>query len=244
MSQTRSGPGAPRIRHEEHLPPTAVGQLRRLCGLLQELLPSLRGVVLHGSAATSGFEPDRSDLDVLAFADPDPATGELAELAAGLVEITLAPHPLEFSLVPLQALAHWTHPCRHLLHFGDNSVERFRAGDFAPQSETDEDLTMHLVVARARGLDLLGSFPPGDLPVIPERDFLAAVLSDFEWAAARGSRLAGYALSNAARTLAFLREGLVLSKTEGRAWCAEQGLDEGSLVAVATRELRARMVSV
>ena len=65
-------------------------QLRSLCELLQKTLPSLCGVILHGSAATSGFEPDRSDLDVLTSTTSDPATAELAALGTGLVEITLA----------------------------------------------------------------------------------------------------------------------------------------------------------
>ena len=143
--------------------------------------------------------------------------------------------------MPVQALKHWSHSCRHLLHFGDNTADRFRAGDFAPQSKTDGDLTMHLVVAHAHGLDLLGGFPPLDMSSMPKRDFLVALQSDFEWAKAKGNALAVYALSNAARTLAYLREGTVLSKVEGRAWRAKQGLDEHSLVAVSNAELRTRI---
>ena len=50
------------------IPESAVVQLRALAQLLERNLEGLlRGVILHGSAATAGFELHRSDLDVLAI---------------------------------------------------------------------------------------------------------------------------------------------------------------------------------
>lgn len=223
--------------HEDRIPPSAVIQLRRLCSLLRRSLTTLEGVILHGSAATTGFEPGRSDLDVLAIVSGNTDAEELAQAGRGILTISADPHTLEISVVALRHLKNWRHPCPHLLHFGEEQRARYESGEFAPLSETDDDLTMHLVVARARGIDLLGTFQLTELPEIPRLDYLSAILSDFEWAEKRDTDLTDYVFSNACRTLAYLREGVVLSKSEGRQWCTDRGVDAATVVAVVKREL-------
>ena len=223
---------------DDRVHPSAVGQLHGLCARLKDALPSLEAVVLHGSAAMAGFEPGRSDLDVRGVVRGQPGNDELAATAQAFLTVSGNPHPLEVSVVSLGDLEDWRHPYTCLLHFGEEERERFASGSFAPRGATDPDLAMHLVVARARGIDLLGAFDLARLPEVPRVDFLAAVLSDFEWAAGHGGRLADYVLSNACRTLAYLREGVVLSKLEGRRWCADRGIDTGSVVATVVREVR------
>ena len=222
----------------DQIPPSAVDQLQRLCGLLRQSLPTLGGVILHGSAASSGFEPDRSDLDVLAVVKADPEKQDLAQVGKGILMISGDPHPLEFSIVSYHALVNWQHPCPHLFHFGEEHRERFESARFLPQSPTDDDLAMHLVVARARGIDLTGTFPVNELPQIPRSDYLSAILSDFEWAQDQDEDLSGYVFSNACRTLAYLKDEVILSKTEGRQWCADRDIDTATVVENVTRELR------
>ncbi len=231
------------LLHKDRIPPTAIDQLRRLCRLLDRSLSSLNGVILHGSAATSGFESTRSDLDVFAIVDKrDLDHQEMSQVGTGILAISGDPHPLEFSIVARHSLVNWQHPCPHLMHFGEEKRARYEQGVFGPQSPTDEDLTMHMVVARRRGIDLLGTFPVTELPMIPRTEFLKAILSDFVWAQNQDEDLADYVLSNACRTRAFLREGLVLSKAEGRQWCAERGIDPATIVAEVTAELQREVV--
>ena len=231
------------LRQEDRIPPSAVNQLQRLCDLLGQSLPTLRGVILHGSAASSGFEPGRSDLDVLAIVDADPDAQELGQVGEGILKISGDPHPLEFSIVSHDALVSWQHPCPHIFHFGEGHRERFESARFLPESPTDDDLAMHLVVARERGIDLAGSFPVSHLPVVPRSDYLAAILSDFEWAQERDEDLSDYVLSNACRTLAYLQHEVILSKSEGLQWCAERRIDDATVVENVIRELR-RMVAL
>lgn len=226
------------LHQEDLIPLSAVNQLRLLCSLLKESFPSLEGVILHGSAATSGFDANRSDLDVFAIVDCDPELHQLAQAGAGILQISNAPHPLEFSVISMRHLECWKHPCPHVMHFGEDMRKRYQQGQFAPQSLTDDDLTMHMVVARSRGIDLLGTFPVSKLPMVPRTDFLTAVLSDFEWAYKQQEDLGSYVLSNACRTLAFLRDGVVLSKSEGRLWCEERGIEIDNIVAEVMNELR------
>lgn len=231
-----------RLNDEDRIPASAVPQLRRLCTLLRKSLPSLSGVILHGSGASSGFDPERSDLDVLVIVDGEPLAIALQKVGREVLTLSGAPHPLELSILSSSALQRWHHPCPHLFHFGEDKRQRFSAGLFAPEASHDEDLTMHLVVARERGIDLLGSFPVGGIPAIPRADFLAAVLSDFEWAETQSVDLSDYMFSNACRTMAFLREGLVLSKSEGRQWCEDSNIDKSSIVPLAMEGLRKELV--
>ena len=109
---------------------------------------------------------------------------------------------------------------------------------FAPLSPTDEDLTMHLAFAKARGLDFLGTYPVETLPDIPREDYLTAIMSDFEWATRVDEDLDQYMFSNACRTLAYLQEGLILSKTEGVQWCRDHRVNTTKIISDVTAELR------
>jgi len=221
-----------------NLPPYAGDQLAQLCRLLEETLPSLDRVVLHGSAASAGFEADRSDLDVLVIVKANPGRHDLAQVGNGILSISGHPYPLELSIISSGSLSNWRHPCPHLLHFSEELRERYQSGLFVPNSPTDEDLAMHLVIARARGVDLLDNKPVTRLPEIPRCDYLAAILSDFKWAENKGEDASEYAYSNACRTLAYLRDGLILSKSEGRHWCVDQGIGAATVIAIATEELQ------
>lgn len=234
--------GMVRLNDEGRVPAIAVPQLRQLCTLLRKSLPSLSGVILHGSAASSGFDPERSDLDVLVIVDGEPLAIALEKVGREILRISGAPLPLELSILTSSSLQRWRHPCPHLFHFGEDKRERFSAGLFAPEVLHDEDLTMHLVVAKERGIDLLGSFPVSGLPDVPRADFLAAILSDFEWAEKQSVDLSDYMFSNACRTMAFLREGLVLSKSEGQQWCEDNAIEISSILPVVMEGLRQELV--
>jgi streptomycin 3"-adenylyltransferase len=224
------------------LPATATAQLQALVELfLQALGASLAGIVLHGSAATSGFDPARSDLDLLVIVTRVLSPGQCQALGTALLRISGRPHPVELSVVTQAALAQWTHPCPYEFHYGESQRVRFAAGHFAPQYAGDPDLAAHLILAKARGVDLLSTYPPAQLPDIPRTDYLAALLSDFGWAADQAENLDDYVLANACRTMAYLQTGEILSKTEGVDWCRKHAVDMSTVVAAVVSALcRAR----
>ena len=150
------------------LPATAIRQLEAVVALLQRRLgQALAGVILHGSAATSGFDPARSDLDILAIVTETLTPDDQRALGVGLLAISGAPHPLEFSIVTEHDLARWSHPCAYAFHFSESHRSAFAAGRFSPQAAHDEDLAADFTVAKARGIDLLGAYPRARLPDIP-----------------------------------------------------------------------------
>jgi len=217
--------------------PEARVQLDRLTDGLQKILGDrLQAVLLHGSLAMAGFDPLRSDLDVLVIVSRRPLDAQYEQLGHLLLEVSGAPHPLELSLLLEDDLHSWRHPCPHLLHYGESHRQAFEQAFNKPRQDADPDLAMHLTVARHRGVDLLGDWPTSNLPEVPAADFLSAIREDFLWAAGQPDQLTDYRLANACRTLAYLELGLVLSKSEGVEWCLQRGIPaEAALAAVADR---------
>jgi len=159
-------------------------------------------------------------------------------LGEGMLSVSNKPHPFEFSIVANEDLDNWSHPCKHLFHYGEYKRKSFVAGEFKPDSLTDEDLAAHITVARARGIDLLGTFPLTKLPVVPRQDYLNAILSDIEWAQHQQEDLNQYSLANACRTMAYLDSGAILSKCEGIEWCDNNNIDISRVVENVTIRLR------
>lgn len=227
-------------RHNQNLVPgTASAQLEALAQLLKQTLEnSLLGLILHGSAASAGFEIERSDLDVLAIVDSELTPLQRETIGKGILLLSKEPHPLEFSIVAKLDLDNWSHPCNHLFHYGEDQRVSFAEGRLKPEVLADEDLAAHITMARARGVDLLGPYPLERLPVIPREDYLRAILSDIEWAQSQQEDLSQYSVANACRTMAYLHSGALLSKSEGIEWCREKNIDVSSVVEEVTTKLR------
>ena len=198
---------------------------------------ALLGCVLHGSLAMSGFDPARSDLDVLVILRRALTRTERAELGRRLLVCSSQPHPIELSAVLESDLLAWQHPCPHQFHFGESHRDAFIRGEIDVRHPVDPDLAMHLTVARHRGIDLLGSWPVDRLPKVPLEHFIDAIRQDFRWAAAQPRDLSDYQNANACRTLAFLEAGAVLSKSEGIDWCRERGISPAKALKIMTIRL-------
>lgn len=220
-------------------PNSAATQLQAVAELLQQTLEeTLLGLILHGSAASAGFDDERSDLDVLAIIDGPLTPMQRETLGKTMATISNDPYPLEISIVEEQDLDKWVYPCKHQFHYGEDLREQFAEGRYEPETATDEDLAAHFTMARARGVDLLGTYPLERLPVVPRGDYLRALLSDAEWAHSQREKLGDYAFANACRTIAYLDSGELLSKSEGIEWCRKNKIDLSSVVDNARKKLR------
>lgn len=174
----------------------------------------LVGVYLHGSAATGTFQPERSDVDVLAVCSRTATEAEKKLLADALSEPAL-PCPgvgLEFSLVTLDVCGRPAERPPFELHL--NTVDGHTVhGD---GHSGDADLPMHFAMARERGVAIAGPLPEDVFAPIPRAWLLRGFAEDLAWALREAS--AEYAVLNACRAWAFLETGLLLSKLEGAAW--------------------------
>lgn len=190
---------------------------------------ALAGVYLHGSLACGCFNPERSDLDLLALTTR-PITRE-AKL--GLVKAFLrrssAPTPLEISVVARGDLAPWRYPTPYQLHFSEAWRARLQAEVTSvawlawPDGAqgTDPDLAAHVTMARARGIALLGPPPAQILPEAPPADFLASILRDSEDALTQPLANPVSTVLNLCRIAWYLRAQVVSSKEEAGVWAQE-----------------------
>lgn len=207
-----------------HCPPETRRQLSALTDRLAGLFAAdFVGLYLHGSLALGGFQPARSDLDLIAVVRQRPEAAARRGFAAALLELSGAPQPVEISVLTAGDLRAWRHPFPYALHFSEAWRARC-AADLAAGAEADwaggldPDLAAHLTVLNARGLGLAGPPIAALFPRVPPADFLAALRSDLEWARPRLAEQPAYAVLNAARIQAYVRTGRILSKAEGGAW--------------------------
>ncbi len=114
----------------------------------------------------------------------------------------------------------------------DEGWDGWTSGDLV-----DGDLAGHFTVAIRRGVALLGPPAREALAEPPWADYLDSVISDVldpKYGVWQGCAHPASAVLNACRTLAAVREGLVLSKAEGGRWALG-----GAFAEVAERALRA-----
>ena len=201
-------------------------QVWNLVEALEQLLNrDLVGLYLHGSLAMGCFNPRTSDLDFLVVMRRAMTIDQRKRLAEMLLRLSNAPVPLEASFLTAESLTHWRHPAPYDFHFSEDCRAKFdhalHAGECMGwhrlQGE-DPDLAANITMARERGVVLHGPPVRSTLPPVPERDFLAALRTDGEWARDRMDQEAVYAVLNQCRTLGYLREQLILSKAEGAKW--------------------------
>jgi predicted nucleotidyltransferase len=195
-----------------------------VAGLREALGENLLGVYLHGSLALGCFNPQRSDLDVLVVTRASLAGEERPRLARLLLELSAMPSAVEISVLSHPGLHPWRHPAPYEFHFSEDWRDRTQAHldsgtwpelDAAP---TDADLAAHVTIALERGICLWGAPAAEVFPRVPAADYADAIVTDFCWGRDLRTVNPVYFVLNACRVLAFLEEGLVLSKDEGGEW--------------------------
>jgi predicted nucleotidyltransferase len=200
----------------------------------------LVGVYLHGSAAAGGFNPARSDVDLIVVTQRPMDEAERRSLARLLLDRSRRPYPVEMSVVSEASLRAWTHPLPFEFHFSEGWRDRMEAAlahrpfelSYSP---TNADLAAELAALRQRGLRLRGAPIADVFPDVPARDVLDSISQDLRWAA--GNERYVYGVLNACRALAYLADGSFLSKAEAARWAL-------GILAPANRDLVARALAV
>ncbi len=179
------------------------------------------------------FNPDRSDIDLLAVTGHGMSIQTKRAAAEALLRYSAAPRPAEIGILDERQLHLWQHPAPYEFHYSEDWRGKFQkeitSGAWQKWNDstpTDADLAAHITVTRHRGICLHGKPIAEVFSVVPREHYLESILGGF----ARGrERLAGnpvYFILNACRIAAYLREGKVLSKDEGGEWALRE-LPEG-----------------
>lgn len=214
------------------LPRDAREQLDTLVsGFIRILGSDLVGVYLHGSLALGCFNPQRSDIDVIAVSrrsvtrEERRLLGQLALRNSGPLERPRRPpYPLELSVLTEAQLRPWRYPTPFEFHYGESQRERFTVGDFGPLWDEDHDLAAHVTVLTKAGLALHGSAIDEVFPAVPNSDYTDSLLRDLAWC--RQHRLNVYAVLSASRVWATFTEHRLHSKLSGGLWALERAPEE------------------
>ncbi len=203
-------------------------QVTNFADALQALLgDNLAGVYLHGSLTMGCFNPQRSDIDLLAVTEREPAPEAKRDIAALLLRFSAAPGPFEISFLSRAQLHPWRYPTPYDLHYGEPmraTYERDLANGqwrhWNDQPRTDPDLAAHITMVRSRGLCLRGGAITQVFPAVPAEHYVELILDDFRWGRERMADNPVYFILNTCRVYAYLAEGRVLSKDEAGAWAS------------------------
>ena len=184
---------------------------------------NLRGVYLHGSAALGCFHPTGSDVDLLVVTAEEPGDGEKRIFMDGAMALSgeIPCKGIETSVVLLRDCISPVHPISYCLHYSEGWRDRYErdpGGTIAVLRGRDRDLAAHFAVARAYGLALLGEPAEHVFGPVRREDYADAILYDVEEAEEQIGSNPVYLTLNLCRGLAFLTDGVILSKAGGGEW--------------------------
>ncbi|WP_084243609.1 aminoglycoside adenylyltransferase domain-containing protein [Planomicrobium okeanokoites] len=185
------------------------------------------GVYLHGSLAMGGFNPARSDIDLLVVTETPISLETKRKLAALFLEQSRNPYPVEISVLNQAQLKDWKFPTPYDFHFSEYWRERFEQdavqGTTAcldTEGKSDIDLASHFMILHQRGICLDGRPIDQVFPMVPKADYIASILDDYEDCLEKILREPVYSVLNLIRVYWYLKEGEISSKQEAGGWGA------------------------
>ena len=201
-------------------------QVDELCAALSAALAKqLVGIYLHGSLALGCFNPTRSDLDLLVIAADRMALDTKRQIVEYLLASSQRPQPIEISFLTGDQLRLWRYPTLFDLHYSEMWRAAYTADlaagtwqSWGAAEQRDPDLAAHITVVNQRGICLAGAPIAAVFPAVPDQDYRASIMADIQDALASIAANPDYTILNCCRTLAYVREGQVLSKEEGGRW--------------------------
>lgn len=203
-----------------------------LTGLIRKMHQQLKtpivGVYLHGSLAMGGFNPARSDIDLLVVTDVPVGIAEKQKLVAFFLEQSGNPFPVEVSFLNVSQLVEWKFPTPYDFHFSEYWRERYEL-DVAQgatacldgEEKYDIDLAAHITILNHRGICLEGQPIHEIFPPVPKADYLSSILDDYADCLEGIHEKPVYSMLNLLRVYWYLKEGEICSKKEAGVWGAE-----------------------
>ncbi|WP_404458618.1 aminoglycoside adenylyltransferase domain-containing protein [Oceanobacillus kapialis] len=196
--------------------------LKEMKALLEE---KFIGFYVHGSLAMGGFNPKRSDMDILVVSNKRLPLKEKRKLAAFLLKRSNTPFPIELSILTTEQLTNWKHPSPFDFHYSESwrqAYEEDLAKDtyiyLNDEMKTDPDLAAHLTVLTNRGICLEGKPILEVFPKVPRAHYIASIMEDFKNCLQTIEQNPVYSTLNLLRVYWYLQEGVISSKKEAGRW--------------------------
>lgn len=194
-------------------------------GLLMEIKKVLKnhfkGFYIHGSLAMGGFNPGKSDVDILVVTLQPLLFDTKKELAALFLARSNDLYPLEASILNESQLNRWQHPCPFDFHFSEYWRERYEEdleNHINSEKRFDPDLAAHITILKHRGICLDGAPIQEAFPAVPEADYIDSILGDYYDCIKNIENDPVYCALNMIRVYWYLKEGVISSKQEAGEW--------------------------
>ncbi|WP_404470573.1 aminoglycoside adenylyltransferase domain-containing protein [Sutcliffiella horikoshii] len=179
------------------------------------------GIYIHGSWAMGGFNPDRSDVDLLVVVGNSLDIATQCRLAKFLLANSNDPYPIEISFLTQNQLKNWTHPCPYEFHYSEGWRQSFERelltgqyGDINNDHKVDPDLAAHLTILNHRGICWEGPPIKDIFPVIPQSHYLSSILADYQDCLKNVEAEPVYCVLNLIRVYWYVKEEVISSKLE------------------------------
>lgn len=186
----------------------------------------LTGVYLHGSMAMGCFNPDKSDIDLIIVIENDISDTQKIMLMKHIVDLNgqAPPKGLEISVVKREYCNPFVYPTPFELHFSPMHLQRFidDPKEYVENMKGEDiDLAAHFTIITKYGIVLWGEKIENVFAPVPRQNYIDSICADIENAAEDILEQPIYITLNLCRVLAFVEEGLCLSKEEGGKWGIE-----------------------
>ena len=201
-------------------------QVRTLQAGSQRVLgENLVGFYLHGSLALGGFNPARSDINIVAVTTQRMDTEVKRTLVTLLLRISKMPCPVNIHFLAQHDIFPFQHPLPYDLHYNEAMREQaqqdMRSDTWTHWNDTtgyDPELTIILTVLHLYGICLYGELPAKTLPIVPEHTFQDELVIKVQAAEQQPLHDPISFVLNACRTSAYLHDHSILSKDAGGVW--------------------------
>lgn len=194
-------------------------------GIQRILKEDFEGFYLQGSLAMGGFNPSRSDIDVLVVTNKALGDEIKCLLAKFFLKYSNSPFPVEISFLNRKQLKDWNHPCPFDFHYSEFWRKRYQDDliggtiQFSQNdNNTDTDLAAHITIANQRGICVSGDSIAKVFPTVPRSDYISSIIGDFEDCIENIEDEPVYCCLNLIRVYWYLKEEVISSKQEAGNW--------------------------
>ena len=184
---------------------------------------NLIGVYLHGSAVMGCYNPMKSDIDLVVVVK-DSMSNTVKKAFMDMVVELNGKGPakgIEMSIVKQSVCKPFVYPTPFELHFSIAHLEWYgmNPDDYISKMKgEDKDLAAHFTIITHRGKCICGAPIKDVFADVPIKDYVDSIWNDIADAEEDIADDPMYMILNLARVLAYLKDGLVLSKKEGGEW--------------------------
>ncbi|WP_144512953.1 aminoglycoside adenylyltransferase domain-containing protein [Bacillus sp. FJAT-22090] len=180
----------------------------------------LIGFYIHGSLAMGGFNPSKSDIDILVVTTDSLSMEIKKRLLKLFLECSNNPFPAEVTFLNEGQLKEWKYPTPFDFHYSEHWRKKYEEGAafVSDMPKEDPDLAAHITIVNHRGICLWGRSIDKVFPAVPKSHYLASILFDYEDCLKNIELNPVYCTLNLVRVYCYLKEEKITSKQEAGKW--------------------------